>query len=151
MCYLTKEKILHNFCPWLYSSISSIKFQGLSYVFMLKYSFYSIGKFETQQYHISHAYVAQQLIPEDMFVIPYMRRSQKQKLAFSYTPHESFSTIGHIQEDFCKRGLDFYISLSLPSLGCPKMTQHWKCSSIQADSGAKILVILEIGHEIEID
>ena len=30
------------------------------------------------------------------------------------------------------------------------MTQHWKCSGIRADSGAKILVILEIGHKIEI-
>ena len=25
-------------------------------------------------------------------------------------------------------------------LGCPKMTQHWKCSGIRADSGDKILV-----------
>ena len=37
------------------------------------------------------------------------------------------------------------------SLGCPKMTQHWKCSGIRADSGEKIFVILEIGHKIEID
>ena len=31
------------------------------------------------------------------------------------------------------------------------MTQHWKCTGIRADSGAKILVILEIGYKIEID
>ena len=38
----------------------------------------------------------------------------------------------------------------LQILGCPKMTQHWKCLGIRADSGAKILVILEIGQKIEI-
>ena len=31
------------------------------------------------------------------------------------------------------------------------MTQLWKYLGILADSGAKILVILEIGHKIEID
>ena len=40
--------------------------------------------------------------------------------------------------------------LETKNIGCPKMTQHWKCSGIWADSGAKILVILEIGHKIEI-
>ena len=29
-------------------------------------------------------------------------------------------------------------------LGCPKMTQLWKCSGPRADSGAKILVFMEI-------
>ena len=37
------------------------------------------------------------------------------------------------------------------TLGCPKMTQLLKCQAPWAFSGAKILVILEIGHEIEID
>ena len=36
-------------------------------------------------------------------------------------------------------------------LGCPKMTLLLKCQAPWAFSGAKILVILEIGHKIEID
>ena len=36
-------------------------------------------------------------------------------------------------------------------LGCPKMTQLLKCQAPRAFSGAKILVILKIGHKIEID
>ena len=42
-----------------------------------------------------------------------------------------------------------YVEINL--LGCPKMTQHWKCSGIRADSGAKILVLMEIGQKNQID
>ena len=55
----------------------------------------------------------------------------------------------HTQKQFSVfNEITFYFSTRL---GCPKMTQHWKCLGIRADSGAKILVILEIGHRIEID
>ena len=36
-------------------------------------------------------------------------------------------------------------------LGCPKMTQHLKCSTPRADSGAKILVFMEISQKNQID
>ena len=45
---------------------------------------------------------------------------------------------------FCK-------SKDILTLGCPKMTQLLKCYAPSEFSGAKILVILEIGHKIEID
>ena len=44
------------------------------------------------------------------------------------------------------------IVTQLPALllGCPKMTQLWKSPGIQADSGAKILVLMEIGQKKQI-
>ena len=41
--------------------------------------------------------------------------------------------------------------MSNQTVGCPKMTQHWKCLGIRADSGAKILVLMEIGQKNQID
>ena len=45
----------------------------------------------------------------------------------------------------------FLDSMHLQVLGCPKMTQRWKCSAPRADSGAKILVFMEICQKSQID